>query len=745
MRASCPIRAGGGADAPSLSKVARVRGWYGGLIVLLVAIRVALPVTRPVITGLVAVASIGAVELGLRRLRPERVAAWRCLQVALGVLALGDLLFLLFEADAPLSAPYPAPHDLITITGFLLLSAALFWLGLPAPPEREETSLIDAISLTLAASLVVWLTVVRPIVEDQALATPGRVTAILGMLGYIAVLAASVRLVLGWRRNAAVILLTLGLLAFLVSEAFYGYQLVGSNYAFGRRADIGFPVLTAGCGLAALTPSMRDMASPEVRRHSLTRLRIALIAVALLVAPGLLMVEAARGPVESGVAIGVTGALVSVLVLIRLSISGRAYRARAARERAVRVASQAMVSAVKPGDVIAGTRSALRSLVPAVGLVDLELVDQSEVDVPPRTVVPLGAGRRGKYAVPLSGSEAALVFVAPMRVLVELADLLGSLADQAALALQRISLAEIAGAEERERYFRALVLSSTDAILISRDGRIEYATPSAEPMFGRSIIGERFNDIVRRPEQPDVDPQWPDVVDGAEGVIHGPHGDVAVVVHRRDLTGDPSVRGIVTTLRDVTAERELQRDLAYRASHDELTGMANARTWGETLEEEQERRRGAGNGVAVIFIDLDEFKDINDRYGHPTGDQVLAEMARRIRECVRTGDVAARVGGDEFAVLLRGLPNVDDARSIAQRMAEILSQPIVVGSIPIECRASIGLAYSEGEEPVDVLVRQADTALYAAKEQGKGRWAEYSPKHWRPPGDGNGGDRRGRR
>jgi len=717
--------------------VARVRVWYGALIVLLAALHVALPVTRPVVLGVVAAVTIGAIEIGIRQLRPERVGAWRCLQVALGLLGLGDLLFVLLEANAPRSAPYPVPHDLITIAGYLLLSAALFWLGLPAPPEREETSLIDAVSLTLAASLVVWLAAVRPIVEDQALGEPGRLTALAAMTGYIAVLAASVRLVLGWRRNAGVIILTLALLAFLISEAFYGYQFVGTNYALGWRGDVGYVVLAGGCGLASLSPSMRDMASPEVRRHSLTPWRLALIAVALLVAPAVLMVEAARGPVETGFPIAITGALVSALVLIRLSISGRAYRARAARERAVRVASQAMVSAVKPADVIAGTRSALHSLVPAVGLVDLELVDQSEVDIPPRTVV-LGPGRRGRYAVPLSGSEAALVFVAPVRVLVELADLLGSLADQAALALQRISLAEIAGAEERERYFRALVLSSTDAILISRDGRIEYATPSAEPMFGRSILGERFNDIVRRPENPDADPQWPDVVDGAEGVIRSPRGEVAVVVHRRDLRGDPSVRGIVTTLRDVTAERELQRDLAYRASHDELTGMANARTWGETLEAEQERRRGEGNGVAVIFIDLDEFKDINDRYGHPTGDQVLAEMARRIRECVRAGDLAARVGGDEFAVLLRNLPNVDDARAIAQRMAEALSQPTVVNSIPIECRASIGLAYSEGEEPVNDLVRKADTALYAAKEQGKGRWAEYSPKHWRATGAGNG-------
>ena len=274
------------------------------------------------------------------------------------------------------------------------------------------------------------------------------------------------------------------------------------------------------------------------------------------------------------------------------------------------------------------------------------------------------------------------------------------------------------------------MLTSTDAILISRHGCIEYATPSTEQIFGRDVLGECFEDVV---EPADGSP-WTDTVDGAEGRIRRGDEDVTVVVHRRDLHDEPTVRGVVTTLRDVTAERALQRDLAYRATHDELTGMENVRAWGETLSAEGERRRGPGHGAAVIFIDLDDFKGINDSYGHPTGDTVLAETARRIRDCLRASDVAARVGGDEFAALLRDVRNAEDARVVARRLADALREPIVVGPDSIGCKASIGLAYTEEQERIDALVRQADTALYAAKEQGKGRWTEFDPMQWRPVG-----------
>jgi diguanylate cyclase (GGDEF)-like protein len=266
------------------------------------------------------------------------------------------------------------------------------------------------------------------------------------------------------------------------------------------------------------------------------------------------------------------------------------------------------------------------------------------------------------------------------------------------------------------------VVTSTDVILISRDGRIDYATPSADRVFGRDVRGGRVEDLVRPSE-----PGRPKPVDGIEATIPSPQGEITVMVHQRDLTHDPTVTGVVTTMRDITAERRLQQDLAYRASHDELTGLINARAWGETMARENDHRRDRGHGIGALFIDLDNFKSINDRYGHAVGDQVLAEAGHRIRACLRTGDLGARVGGDEFALLLLGLTDVDDARTVARRLTHSMAGPIRADDKVIDCPASIGLAYSEGREQLDELVRHADTALYAAKANGKARWSEYDP------------------
>ncbi len=200
----------------------------------------------------------------------------------------------------------------------------------------------------------------------------------------------------------------------------------------------------------------------------------------------------------------------------------------------------------------------------------------------------------------------------------------------------------------------------------------------------------------------------------------------------RDERG--GVSGVVATFRDVTHSRALEERLAHQAFHDALTGLPNralfANRLRHTLSQMQARvQRGRSQGsIAVLFIDLDNFKWINDSLGHEVGDQMLIEVAERLRGCLRGGDTASRFGGDEFTLLIDHVENPGYAQNIAGRIVEALGQPFVLGGQTIYSSPSIGVAYSEqGTETPDELVRNADTAMYDAKRRGKARVAVFEP------------------
>jgi diguanylate cyclase (GGDEF)-like protein len=175
--------------------------------------------------------------------------------------------------------------------------------------------------------------------------------------------------------------------------------------------------------------------------------------------------------------------------------------------------------------------------------------------------------------------------------------------------------------------------------------------------------------------------------------------------------------------RDNAARRALEDELQFRASHDPLTGLANRRRFMECLE-------GAvagsdGQPVSVLFMDLDDFKSVNDELGHATGDAVLVAVARRIRAQLRTADVAARMGGDEFGILLHA--DERTAMAIARRLLEGLAEPVTVGGSEVSARGSIGVASARGSQTPSELLARADIAMYAAKAQGCGRVVAFQP------------------
>ena len=192
-----------------------------------------------------------------------------------------------------------------------------------------------------------------------------------------------------------------------------------------------------------------------------------------------------------------------------------------------------------------------------------------------------------------------------------------------------------------------------------------------------------------------------------------------------DAEGRRVSQGLVV---DTTDQKRLEAQLLHDALHDPLTGLANRVLFRDHLERALIRRRRRRSSVALLFLDVDDFKVVNDSLGHRAGDRLLVEVARRIEATIRAGDVAARQGGDEFTVLIEGVQSVEEATETAERLAANLREPIDVEGRSMVIGVSIGIALANGPETVaDDLLAHADAAMYAAKAQGKARHAVFDP------------------
>ena len=186
--------------------------------------------------------------------------------------------------------------------------------------------------------------------------------------------------------------------------------------------------------------------------------------------------------------------------------------------------------------------------------------------------------------------------------------------------------------------------------------------------------------------------------------------------------------GLVKLLaNDVSQRRALEAQLSFQAFHDPLTGLTNRRRFMEATQTALAERTGAGT-VAALFIDLDDFKTVNDSLGHAAGDEVLVVVAERLRSSLRAVDVGARLGGDEFGALLRDIPDRAYAIAVADRLLQVIGQPVDSGGHAIDVGVSIGIAFDRSSmETVDELLSEADVAMYQAKARGKGRCHVFVP------------------
>jgi diguanylate cyclase (GGDEF)-like protein len=189
------------------------------------------------------------------------------------------------------------------------------------------------------------------------------------------------------------------------------------------------------------------------------------------------------------------------------------------------------------------------------------------------------------------------------------------------------------------------------------------------------------------------------------------------------VEGQPCV---VAAVRDVTERKKLEEELAHRSLHDPLTDLANRALFKDSVERALRRTGRDGRVVSVVFMDVDDFKHVNDSLGHAAGDKLLEAVAGRLRECIRPYDVAARLGGDEFGILLE---NADQrvATSVADRVLRSMDDPIRVDGLEISVHASLGIAIGSTGDEVEDIMRNADVAMYMAKGRGKGRYEIFQP------------------
>jgi diguanylate cyclase (GGDEF)-like protein/PAS domain S-box-containing protein len=287
-----------------------------------------------------------------------------------------------------------------------------------------------------------------------------------------------------------------------------------------------------------------------------------------------------------------------------------------------------------------------------------------------------------------------------------------------------------------ERRFRSLVQNSSDLIVVvDHGGVVTECTPVVEQMLGRraeNLLGTPFAAIVHPDDVEALTGSWWQPADGATTAsawrAHHAAGEwVDVESTCTDLREDTSVGGHVLVVRDVRERKAFEERLHHQAFYDALTGLPNRVLFEDRVTHAVARARRSGDTIAVLFVDLDDFKTVNDSLGHAAGDDLLRQTAARIDECLRGADTAARLGGDEFAVLVEGVEAAEHVTAVAERLHAALDRPFTIGQDEIFVRASIGIALQEEGQLDDELLRNADTAMYAAKAAGKGRHELFRP------------------
>ena len=303
--------------------------------------------------------------------------------------------------------------------------------------------------------------------------------------------------------------------------------------------------------------------------------------------------------------------------------------------------------------------------------------------------------------------------------------------------VERLNERELA-VEKQEQRLLALIENANDGILVvSTAGVIDFATPALTSAFiGECKHTDQLRDLIHPDDLPRLQKAWQRTLgdnpgSGIEIDVQLRHRDGTwrhVSVRLSNHLENTAVSGVILNVTDITERHEYEQKLAYQALHDPLTGLANRRLFIESTDRALREQVDAGAAHAILYLDFDDFKQVNDMLGHKTGDEFLAAMAHRVVDSVRPDDLVARLGGDEFAVLLRDTGQRQGV-AIARRILAAIAAPWVHEGKEIHPRASVGIAVDDSRQPrAEVLLADSDVAMYFAKRNGKGRIAVFTPQ-----------------
>lgn len=701
-----------------------------------------------------------AIAIGLRRWRFPRPAAWITFAVGFAIYGTGNAIWYFYNlVILESSSAIVEVANVFYATGYAVVVAG-FLASLAGTLTSRRKVILDSLTVLVGTAVIWWAYLIQPFFADDSASFFDQLLSAAYPFGDVLLMGAIITALMATDRRTTADRMRLGGLTGLVlADALYYWSALGNSYEIGAAMDALWLISFAVIGAAFLHPSMER--SSEVRPALDKRFRYALFLGAAAIGPTVIAYDALTGRNVPTEVFAASSVILFLIVLIRMMGLLTEVESQV-------VALDAVSTELRQSDE--RHRSVVNSLNEVVFQTDLQtrwtFLNDAWIEVSGYTITESLGRPAGELVHPEDRPEV-------MRYFASLMD-----GQNEAIRHEARGIDRQGNVKWVEFYVRLLrndegeVTGTTGALMDVTERRsAEIALRDAEKRY-RTLVEqipvvpymdltdeERSNQYVSTriqellgytPEEwgrPGtwaslVHPEDKDRVAGerarsnydrlpfiAEYRMRHKNGhyvwvrDEAVFVVSDDDT-ETIWQGVFM---DITHRKVLEDQLVHQAFHDPLTGLANRALFSDRVQHALSHRHRQ-TPLAVLFIDLDDFKTVNDSLGHATGDQLLKSVASRLEGALRLSDTAARLGGDEFAILVEDLDDGDSASQVADRVIEAIDRPFQLQGREISIRPSIGIAVTEDRRAgVDELLRNADLAMYIAKRGGKNRYAMYEP------------------